>query len=72
MNQKKLPNTFMMISNWKKTFGLHGLHKNCQRFNPYSEEIDFSRQNFTPVDIRFWRLKVDLRTERVNIIYNGC
>ena len=28
-----------------------------QRFNPYSAGIDFSRQNLTSVDVRFWRLK---------------
>ena len=25
--------------------------------NPYSTGIDFSRQNLTSVDVRFWRLK---------------
>ena len=25
--------------------------------NPYSASIDFSRQNVTSVDVRFWRLK---------------
>ena len=25
--------------------------------NPYSAGIDFSRQNLTSVDVRFWRLK---------------
>ena len=28
MNQKELTKTFMMISNWIKPFGLHGLYKN--------------------------------------------
>ena len=28
MNRKELNMTFMMISDWKKTFGLHGFHKN--------------------------------------------
>ena len=28
MNQKELTKTFMMISNWKKPFGLHGFYKN--------------------------------------------
>ena len=27
MNQKELTKTFIMISNWKKTFGLHDLYK---------------------------------------------
>ena len=27
MNQKEPTKTFVMISNWKKPFGLHGLHK---------------------------------------------
>ena len=27
MNRKELKNTFMMISNKKKTFGLHGFYK---------------------------------------------
>ena len=26
-------------------------------FNPHSAGIDFSRQNLTSVDVRFWRLK---------------
>ena len=26
MKRKELTKTFMMISNWKKHFGLHGLH----------------------------------------------
>ena len=30
MNQKELTKT--LISNWKKTFGLHGLYKIFQRF----------------------------------------
>ena len=25
--------------------------------NPYNAGIDFSRQNLTSVDVRFWRLK---------------
>ena len=28
-----------------------------QRFNPYSAGMDFSRQNLTSVDVRFWRRK---------------
>ena len=28
-----------------------------QNLNPYSAVIDFSRQNLTSVDVRFWRLK---------------
>ena len=28
MKQKKLTKTFMMNSNWKKCFSLHGLYKN--------------------------------------------
>ena len=28
MSLKELTKTFMMISNWKKSFGLHGLNKN--------------------------------------------
>ena len=28
MNQKELTKTFMLISNWKKTFGVQGFHKN--------------------------------------------
>ena len=27
------------------------------RFNPYNAWIDFSRQNLTSVDVRFWRRK---------------
>ena len=26
-------------------------------YNPYSAGIDFSRQNLTSVDVRFWQLK---------------
>ena len=26
-------------------------------FNPYSVGTDFSRQNLTSIDVRFWRLK---------------
>ena len=32
MNQKELISTFMMISNWMKSFGLHGLFEKIQRF----------------------------------------
>ena len=32
MNQKVQIKTFMMISNWKKSFSLHGLYKIIQRF----------------------------------------
>ena len=32
MNQKELTKRIMMISNWKKPFGLHGLHEENQRF----------------------------------------
>ena len=36
--------------------------------DPYSAGIDFSRQNMTSTDVRFWRLfKVDPRTVRVKI-----
>ena len=31
--------------------------KLLQRFNPYSAGIEFSRQNLTTTDVRFWRLK---------------
>ena len=31
MNREELTKTFLMISNWKKPFGLHGLYKNDQR-----------------------------------------
>ena len=46
----------MMISNWFKPFGLHDFYKIITKFNPYSAEIDFSRQNMTSVNVRFWRL----------------
>ena len=33
-------------------------HHLCElTLNPYSAGIDFSRQNLTSVDVRFWRLK---------------
>ena len=32
MNQKEVTKTFMVISNWKKLFDLHGLYKKNQRF----------------------------------------
>ena len=35
MKRKELSKTFMMISK-KKPFGLYGLYKKCQRFNPLS------------------------------------
>ena len=35
-------------------------HKDFIRVNPYSAGIDFSRQNLTSVDVRFWRLKIIL------------
>ena len=41
--------------------------RRCNPFNPYSAVIDFRRQNRTSVDVRFWPLKVDPRTVRVNI-----
>ena len=31
MNQKELTKIFMMISNWKEPFGLHGLYRITQR-----------------------------------------
>ena len=31
-------------------------HVSCP-LNPHSAKIDFSRQNLTPVDVRFWQLK---------------
>ena len=38
MKQKGLTKTFMMISNWKRPFNLHGLCKNCQRSKGYVGE----------------------------------
>ena len=32
MNQKELTKEFMMISNWKNLFGLHGLYNNILAF----------------------------------------
>ena len=32
MSRKELTKTFIMITNWIKPFGLHGLYKNIQRF----------------------------------------
>ena len=32
MNQEEQTKTFMLISNWKNPFCLHGLYKNCQSF----------------------------------------
>ena len=32
MNQKQLTKTFMINSNWIKSFGYHGFIKNIQRF----------------------------------------
>ena len=32
MNQKEQTKTFIMISNWKKPFGIHEFLKNIQRF----------------------------------------
>ena len=33
MKRKELTKAFMMVSKWKKTFGLHGLYKHIQRLN---------------------------------------
>ena len=30
-----------MISNWIKPFGLHGLYKKIQHFNPFKPEFTF-------------------------------
>ena len=35
---------------------INGYHA-AMVLNPYSSGIDFSRQNMTYVDVRFWRLK---------------
>ena len=32
MNRKELTKTIMLILNWKRPIGLHGLHKKIQRF----------------------------------------
>ena len=39
MNQNELTKTFMMISNWRKTFVLHDFHKKNQRFNPFKPDF---------------------------------
>ena len=44
MKQKELTKTFMMISNWKNPFGLHGLYKHFRvervtSGNPYNSEM---------------------------------
>ena len=36
MNQKELSKTFIMILNWKKPFGLHGLYKNISALYGFS------------------------------------
>ena len=43
MNQKELTKTFMMISNLKKPFGVHGIFKNYQRFNPLTAGAAYIR-----------------------------
>ena len=43
----------MEIKGWKKFHILSAVFT----INPYSAGIDFSRQNLTSVDVRFWRLK---------------
>ena len=55
--RKELTKTFMMKYNCKITIWYIGLYKIIQLFNPYSAGTDFSRQNLTSIDVRFWRLK---------------
>ena len=43
---------YMMISHIQHSF-LHHI----VMFNPHSAGIEFSRQNLTSTDVRFWRLK---------------
>ena len=50
------------VQTWARFFLIllkYILIENLERptFNPYSAGIDFSRQNLTSVDVRFWRLK---------------
>ena len=46
------PDSYLIIS-WLISWStIHHCH-----INPYSAGIDFSRQNLTSVDVRFWRLK---------------
>ena len=52
MERKELAETILMILNWNIWPMVY-----TNIFNPYSEGIDFSRQNLTSVDVRFWRLK---------------
>ena len=37
--------------------------------NPYSAGIDFSRQNLTSVDVRFWRLKSTPALKELKYLY---
>ena len=35
------------------------------QFDPYSSGIDFSRQNMTSVDVRFWQLKFKVQIFKI-------
>ena len=39
IKRKDLTQTFMMISNWDKPFGLVDFYKIIQRFNPFKPEF---------------------------------
>ena len=67
MKQKELAKTVMMISSWKNYLVSMVCMKVVQRFNPYSAGIDFSRQNLTSTDVRFWRLKSTPHCKSENI-----
>ena len=42
---------------WRRSFVRNWSLKDETNLNPYSAGIDFSRQNLTSVDVRFWRPK---------------
>ena len=46
---------FYLVRNLLENVYIHSLSNT--RVNPHSAGIDFSRQNLTSVDVRFWRLK---------------
>ena len=49
-----------------------GLRRPLEIFYSFSAGIDFTRQNLTSLDVRFWRLKSYPRTKRANIVGTLC
>ena len=80
MNRKELTKTFMMTSNWKSLFDLHGLYKNISAF---LELRDVHVGTHTPsqtrdVDLQCWNnvgpasLTVDQHYSSIGSTYRVC